>query len=734
MTDVSAPNASTGVLAPWGSPPTPVIPRWYFQTRLAQASLPPLLRQFASPQAGFRDLLDLAGIWERRSEPLTKTEHRALAGFAHRLGQPPYNHAVIPAGVDGARLLELPLRVRTLNCLRRALHAGRLSTGDPVQVGHLMALTNFGFVSLLDVMCLVESANDCGFLTSPPAPAVGIISAPRTAPLPPLDPKDPVRKAASDGLAAVLAATREVNGSRTLTEALNGDLGELVSVMGLAESFAEIDIDDLTEERSLAQEMLAKLAEFWESLNEVERTVLVQRVLATQPSTFEQLSRQLSLSRERIRQIAKKLRVGLHEPETSTPGPAGWAAALAMKSRRQLGPIAPVGALDELIATAFSPFESAENGGGAEVVELARSLLRTKSGYSCAGGFCFDRTAVVVIDALKSASLSLADDVGLVEERALKEHLPDESWHQHWDTLVDQCQMTRINGCLALRDSQKARAKEALLCIGRPATKEEVAELSGLAPGRVSSQFSTISSVVRADKKRWGLAEWVEDEYEGIPAEIIQRINEDGGATRLERLLEELPRLFGVAEGSVLAYANSPRFRISEGHVSLADPSSIRLRDLEDVIHGRTVEGLPYWSFKVESRYFRGYSLAGLPAEIAKALGCEPDGRLRVPVGSPQGCDPVSVNWPLSSLTGANLGYLSVPLTKLGAQSGDRVLLALGASGAVSLRLVGEQPQAEEQARSVTAPVDAVSHATASDRSDRAADLLERMIQRRRRL
>jgi len=209
------------------------------------------------------------------------------------------------------------------------------------------------------------------------------------------------------------------------------------------------------------------------------------------------------------------------------------------------------------------------------------------------------------------------------------------------------------------------------------------------------------------------------------PAEIIQRIDEDGGATRLERLLEELPRLFEVTESSVATYANTQRFQISDGYVSLADPSSIRLRDIDDAIHGRTADGLPYWSFKVESRYFDGYSLAGLPPEIAKALGCEPDGRTRIPVSAPSGCDPVSVRWPLASVTGASLGYLAAPLALLGAQQGDRVQLVLEASGGVALQINRPQPP-----HAPTAP------AAASDGQtpDRAEDLLERMKNRRKEL
>ena len=184
--------------------------------------------------------------------------------------------------------------------------------------------------------------------------------------------------------------------------------------------------------------------------------------------------------------------------------------------------------------------------------------------------------------------------------------------------------------------------------------------------------------------------------------------------------MEELPRLFDVTEGSVEAYAKSARFRISDGFVSVADPSAITLRALEDVIHGHTAEGLPFWSFKVEDRYFDGYSLAGLPPEIAKALGCEPDGNLRVPVLAPEGCGTVSVRWPLASLTGATLGYLADPLRLLGAQQGERIHLVLESSRSVSLRRPSpSQPLAAQ-------PEDS------DDSSERARDLLERMKERRR--
>ena len=180
--------------------------------------------------------------------------------------------------------------------------------------------------------------------------------------------------------------------------------------------------------------------------------------------------------------------------------------------------------------------------------------------------------------------------------------------------------------------------------------------------------------------------------YEGIPAEIIQRIDEDGGATTLARLLDELPRLFGVSESSVRTYVNTAQFVVQDGYVSVADESSIILRDLNDVIDGRDASGAPYWTFVVEDRYFDGYSLVNFPPELARELGCEPNGDTRARVAQPPGCDELSVIWRLSSATGASLGYLAEPLRRLAASGGDRIRVVIKGSEVVELHRDSEEP------------------------------------------
>ena len=217
------------------------------------------------------------------------------------------------------------------------------------------------------------------------------------------------------------------------------------------------------------------------------------------------------------------------------------------------------------------------------------------------------------------------------------------------------------------------------MSIGRSATREEIAHLCGFEDSRkVGSTLSNTASVVRADKDRWGLREWVDDEYHGIVAEIVQRIEEDGGATATRRLLTELPSKFNVSPTSVRVYMQTPKFQIRDGSIRLASVSAIRIRDLDDVIHGRDGNGAPFWTFVVESRHLEGYSVGGVPPAFAKALGCSPDSGSGVRIENladfRQG---LSLHWRLSSPRGASLGRLSEPLRRLGLRPGDRARVTI---------------------------------------------------------
>lgn len=585
------------------------------------------------------------------------------------------------------RLLGFPLRRRTRNCIRRAIHAKKLKEGQPVTVGQLLSLHSFGIRSLLDLMCIVEAAFSTELLLPPPCGSspTGTAASDTKTTLPNSpDPQSIAWDSATVVLKMLLVAASEINGAQTLADALNADLGGLASTLGMADHLSGIDITDLTGEPALAHEALTALNELWESLTPVERSILENRLVTAEPLTLEELGKTANLTRERIRQIEKIVGSRLNHPSITGPAVKCWIGILAELVGQQLSPITSQSNLNGRVFATFPTHNKSEEDNEA-ITEMARHLLRQELGYLCTDGLCLSPTARTVIRELKEGANSLADEIGLLDETELRDCLPNETWNQHWEALLEQSDLHRLSNHLALRNTSKARAKAALLSIGRPATKEEVGELSGLRPDRVSAQLSLLPGVVRADKYHWGIAEWVDDEYEGIPAEIIQRINEDGGSTRLNRLLEELPRMFGVREASVRAYLDTPAFRVEHSWVSMADKPEAHLGLLDDVIDGYDENGDPYWAFEIEDRHLNGYSIHGVPGEVASALGCQFGGRTTAMVRSPTDCQDISIIWRTTSMRGPEIGRLGSALRTVGVRGGERMVLIIHSPTHISL-------------------------------------------------
>ncbi len=573
----------------WGSPSTPLLPHWHLDA-LATVPLPPDLISLLDTEGEQQELRvvgDLATYWQSRSRSIDSRACQALARFVSQHPSPPRDHVVIPDGTGLLRLLGCPLRRRPRNCIGRALASGEFQLAQPITVGWLLSLQNFGVTSLLEVMCIAEAATDSGFLAAPLLSDPGQPATLETAAAHP-DGAAAQWGAAIVPLQVLLTAAAEFHGARTLGEALACDLGKLIADLRLERCLDEISIAEITGGRTVTDEALAALGELWKSMTALEQSILTDRILASEPRSLQEIGSREGLSRERIRQIQRGLEARLSQVcGEGTDGPH-WMGLIVATVRHQAGPVVAESELEERIASVFSRVEVSET--NAPVVSLARQLLRKELGYTCGDGTCLDDAASRVVEGLKKSARHIADGSGLIDERDLRECLPGSTWQQHWPVLLARCGLLRFSGRLALRDTAKARARAALISIGRPATKEEVAQQCGLDAARVGAQLSAMDDVVRADMKRWGFSDWIVDEYEGIAAEILQRIEEDGGATRLERLLEELPRMFGVNESSVRTYVATPKFLLADGYVSVADPSSITLRPLADAVDGYTAD------------------------------------------------------------------------------------------------------------------------------------------------
>ena len=469
----------------------------------------------------------------------------------------------------------------------------------------------------------------------------------------------------SDAVELIATAAREFRGATTFGDLLRLDLSDLVAAAGADEQVDDLSLE--TGETTVADRAIEFLDECLDQMSATQRLVVLKRVVPAVPETLKVLGQSTGLSRERVRQLDKQARAALEEAAGRALG------LLRLIASQRLGAVTTVPGIDDIVGELLP---QSDDKAGLDSLMLARRMLRSRLDYECREGLCLSRAAADAAKELNDLARQLVDDEGLLDLDAVRAALA-EHWHDSLDDLIRWIGWPRVSGRIALRATARARTKAALLKIGAPATKAELATESGLTERQVAGALSNIESVARADKLRWGLREWIDDVYEGIPAEIIQRIEEDGGSTRLNRLLDELPRLFGVNEMSVRAYVATPAFRVEHGWVSIADEPDCVIGRFKDVASGRTSDDDPYWTFSMHERYRRGFSIVGIPPELAVELGCGFGGRVTVAVRSPQGSRPVSINWRKTALTGPEIGRVADAMKAITAHEGDLICLVV---------------------------------------------------------
>ena len=684
--------ASSDPPAPWGSPPTSLLPRWYLVSHGHKA----LPREFTSAYPATRHVRDLERFWEHYDEPVRAESAWTLRDMAMRM-LPPEGLKVLPPHLDVDELDRLPLANRTRNCLRAGLANGALAEAT---LGQLMRLPSFGIASLLDLMCVLEAAEDFEW----PAAAVGTAQTAEASAHAEVTFQHrtiPEAVLQSDAVELIATAATEFRGATTFGDLLRLDLSDLIAA---AEADAGLDdlplgIDAPTVTDRAVEMVSATLAQ----MTDIERLAVLGRVASDSPMTLAELAERAGLSRERIRQIVRKAQEKLED----AAGPA--LRILELIAHQRLGEVTTV-LKTETATTELLPQPEGEV--AQQALLVARRMLGAMLGYECREGLCLSPAAVEAAEALKGAVDELVDDAGLISTDRLQSALAPE-WHDHSELFTRWIGWHRLFDHVAPRATVRARVKAALFKIGSPATKAELAQESSLSEQQVAGALSNIPSVARADKHRWGLREWIDDIYEGIPAEIVQRINEDGGSTRLNRLLDEIPRLFGVTEGSVWAYLNTPAFCVEHGWVSEATQSDIQLGRLDDVISGHDETGDPYYTFQAYDRYLDGYSLQGVPPEVAAALGCEFGSRSTARVRSPEGAQDISVIWRKTSMHGPEIGRLGPALHALRAREGTPISLIIHNAAEVSFGVgaAGDWRAAESEALFESPHTAASSHA-----------------------
>ena len=269
------------------------------------------------------------------------------------------------------------------------------------------------------------------------------------------------------------------------------------------------------------------------------------------------------------------------------------------------------------------------------------------------------------------------DDAGIVAEEKLLGVLPNREFRKHWWRIMDLAGIHRIHGSYTTRKSRAVNVKAALIKVGRPATRQEIASLANESIKNASVIFSRLKSVSRVSKSLWALQNWGYPVYEGIVKEIEKRIKSAGGSANIKELLNDLNDFYEVKEESVFIFMHTNNFIVKDGQVSTRPLDDLNLKPLASVISGRDDQNRPQWKFKVLERYFRGYSVSNVPPEVALAIGCIPNKPALVKVSNVPLSRDLSLQWQRSSTSQAWLGRVAEVLEKMNAQEEDEVVMTI---------------------------------------------------------
>jgi hypothetical protein len=383
------------------------------------------------------------------------------------------------------------------------------------------------------------------------------------------------------------------------------------------------------------------------------------------PHTLEEVGKQFDVTRERVRQLEKKLFDQLLHPSWQRTN-SGVFDKLANQVHRS----------DRLVTAAKVLTAGCSN---SELV--AKLLLWFEANWAADGDYSIGDQASDEFASLKDRLAERADENLLLTEEAVEEVVgglfASESAR---DTVVTELGLVRICDFWGLRDVRQVRIAAALRTIGRSATKAEIGELVGLTESQVGASAGLTPGVVRADMTRWGFEEWVDDVYDGIVGEIEQRLDENNGEVRYDALLADMAQ-FGLKEASIKTYLKTDAYLWGGGEddVVRRNPTNYKPRLLAnrtDVVWDNELSGDKLCGQRIvlTEENFKGFSLA-VGFEIAYENGLRPNDKLVVPFEGSNGLE-VSVIWRPTTLTRTmDVGRVADPLTAAGFSPGDTVLV-----------------------------------------------------------
>ena len=407
-----------------------------------------------------------------------------------------------------------------------------------------------------------------------------------------------------------------------------------------------------------------KLDTLVRELRPIEKSILDERLWVEEPRTLEDIGKAFGLTRERVRrkqnELEQKIEACFNE--------SGKTAILELAENVDV-----VDAYSQVVAQIRRSAPHASP----KVHRILIYSLIDFAAYTTINGVLISKHAIDAMEKMKSVARENADACGLIDREQLIDTIPGLALRRHFRWFLQQCGLREIFGMFTLRVTRKAKLKAALLALGRPATRPELAEMCSLTNKIASAALSSMPEIVRISRTQWALADWGLHEYRGIVEEIVDYISRAGGVAEVEPLIEDIADQFDVKRWSVRAYMQTPKFQMRDGLIQVAPQTSQHMKPLSEVVHGYGNEGLPYWTFPVLERYFRGYSIVGVPFEIAAYLGCPRDGATTLKLRNIPDCRHLTIQWYLSSTTKASIGFVRDALERQNLAAGQMARLTL---------------------------------------------------------
>ena len=420
---------------------------------------------------------------------------------------------------------------------------------------------------------------------------------------------------------------------------------------------AEFDVTDLSDRQ-------LKMHHVWKKLSPNHQLVARSR-FARKPhtQTLEFVGEKLGLTRERVRQIQVRIAHIMDEAleeETSQMLSDLHSSCGEMALEQDFQEC-----LDRILSTSDEVWD-----------QVYAVYLEQKSGYKSIRGVRASSKARRFIATARKA-IPNSKEAQLVDLTSIQS-LDSKFWYKYRDLIVRCLGVALLpNGSVATRDTMPMRVVDALTFLGTPATKEELAELTGLSTKTLLARLWCMDEVVKVANNMWALNSPQTKKYVGVVDMIQSILEEQGGECSVRFLRDQIRERCNVKPSSMNTFLATSQFVVQNGRARLRQHDEVKLRPLSQVIDGRLTNGAPYWTFTVQQRHLKGNSVTGFPPEFANELGIKPNSYEWVKVERPSKSRELKVTWNLSSANGIHVGYVREVLESLNCKVGQVMRLII---------------------------------------------------------